>query len=159
MKLLILLAVILLFPGCNRGPAIDKTDPHYPINISIFTQAAERQPPAGNKIFKWIEDNLNVTFTWDILVGDRNLKLGVMIAGRDLPDILQVGDRRFLDAEVLIPLCGLIEQYAPNLRKHYADAWERMKEKDGRIYVLPVWGVMHGRDQGTWYGESAFFVQ
>jgi putative aldouronate transport system substrate-binding protein len=34
-----------------------------------------------------------------------------------------------------------------------------MKEDDGHVYVLPVWGVMDGRDHSAWYGDSALWVQ
>ena len=153
------LAFILLFNGCGRKEAVDKDDPLYPINISIFSTAQMRQPPADNKIYKWIEENLHVTFTWDILVGEKDQKIGVMIAGGDYPDLLQVDSKKFYEAEALIPLDDLIEQYAPRLKKHYAAAWERMKEDDGHVYCLPVWGVFDGRDQGIWYGEAALWVQ
>jgi putative aldouronate transport system substrate-binding protein len=121
--------------------------------------AAMQQPPASNKIYKWIEDNLNVTFSWDILVGDKDQKIGVMIAGGDYPDILHIDSPKFYDAGALIPLDDLINEYAPGLRAHYADTWERMKEDDGHVYTLPVWGVVSGRDHTNWYGDSAMWIQ
>jgi putative aldouronate transport system substrate-binding protein len=121
--------------------------------------ATMQQPPAGNRIFKWIADNLNVTFTWDILVGDKDQKIGILIASGDYPDILHVDSSKFYDAGALIPLDGLIEQYAPRLRAHYPDIWEKMKEDHGPIYTLPVWGVESGKDHGNWYGSSAMWVQ
>jgi putative aldouronate transport system substrate-binding protein len=156
---LILTAGILLSAACKRGAAVDKSDPQYPITLSVFSMAAMPQPPADNKIYQWIKTNLNVTFSWDILVGDMGQKIGVMIAGGDYPDLLHVGDARFYRAGALIPLDSLIEQYAPRLKKHYGPVWERLKEDDGHIYVLPVWGIVTGRDQGTWYGGPALWTQ
>jgi putative aldouronate transport system substrate-binding protein len=154
-------ACFALFASCKKssGRAFKDTDPTYPINISVFSMAAMQQPPADNKIYKWIADNLHVTFTWDILVGDKDQKIGVMIAGGEYPDILHVDSTKFYEAGALLPLDDLIEKYAPRLKAHYADAWEKMKEEDGHVYTLPVWGVVSGRDYATWYGDSAMWVQ
>lgn len=148
-----------LFLGCEKKAADHPGGPNYPINISVFSMTPMQQPHASNKIYKWIRENLGVTFTWDILVGEKDQKIGVMIAGRDFPDLLHVESKRFYEAGALIPLDDLIEKYGPNLKKHYASSWERMKEDDGHVYCLPVWGVMHGRDHSAWYGGPAFFVQ
>ena len=156
---LAIIAFISVFSGCKKDGSHDKNDPNYPITISIFSMAAMQQPPADNKIYKWIKDNLHVTFNWDILVGEKDQKIGVMIAGQDYPDILQVDGPKFFEAGALIPLDDLIDKYAPRLKKHYAGTWEKMKEDDGHVYTLPVWGIQTGRDQGTWYGDSALWVQ
>jgi len=154
-----LAAGIFLFSAC-AGKTVDHSgDPDYPINLSVYTMAALQQPPADNKIYKWMADNLHVTFTWDILVGDKDQKIGVMVAGSAYPDLLHVDSKRFYEAGALIPLDDLIEKYGPRLKAHYADAWERMKEDDGHVYCLPTWGVYSGRDQDMWYGGPAFFVQ
>ena len=151
---------ILFFTSCEKKPqAKTDVDLKYPINISVFSMAAYQQPPADNKIYKWIENNLHVTFTWDILVGDKDQKIGVMIAGGDYPDLLHVDNKKFYEAGALVPLDNLIEKYAPRLKAHYAEVWEKMKEEDGHVYTLPVWGVMSGRDHSTWYGDSALWVQ
>ena len=167
MSIAALCACFLLLVSCNknpRGPA--KTtweplpgDPFYKINLSIFSMAQMQQPPSGNRMYKWIEDNLNVTFNWDILVGDKDQKIGVMIAGGDYPDLLHVDSTKFYEAGALIPLNDLVERFAPRLKAHYGEAWEKMKEDDGYVYTLPVWGIVTGRDQSNWYGDSAFWIQ
>ena len=152
--------ILVLLVSCEkRAQTYSDTDPTYPINISVFSMASMRQPPGDNKIYKWMEENLNVTFTWDILVGNKDQKIGVMIAGGDYPDILHVDSKKFYEAGALIPLDELIDRFAPRLKAHYAEAWEKMKENDGKVYTLPVWGVEHGRDHGNWYGGPAMWVQ
>ncbi|GHV68235.1 ABC transporter substrate-binding protein [Spirochaetia bacterium] len=155
------LAVLLFFGSCGdkNAAAARSGDPDYPITISVFSLAAMQQPPADNKVYKWIADNLHVTFSWDILVGEKDQKIGVMIAGGDYPDLLNVDSDKFLEAGALLPLDDLIEKHAPRLKAHYAEAWEKMKADDGHVYVLPVWGVMKGKDYSPWYGDSAFWVQ
>ncbi|MDR2576119.1 MAG: hypothetical protein LBC52_06715 [Treponema sp.] len=152
------LAGIFLFISCKKGGTEKDNDPDYPINISIFSTAAMRQPPPDNKTYKWIKEEFNVTFTWDILVGQRDQKIGVMIAGEDYPDLL-LADRKFLEAKALIPLEGLIEQYGPRLKQHYAEVWEKLKDDDDHIYYMPIWGVTQGKDHSIWYSSAAFFVQ
>ena len=50
------------------------------MNISVFSLQSREQPTADNPTYKWIEENFNVTFSWDILVGDKDQKIGLMIA-------------------------------------------------------------------------------
>lgn len=156
---LVLSLSALFFFSCQKKPAVDMSDPNYPINISIFSMATHQQPPADNKIYKWMKDEFNVEFTWDIAVGQKDQKMGVMIASGDYPDLLDIDGRKFYEAGALIPLDDLIEEYAPNLKRHYAEAWEKMKEDDGKVYALPIWGVLEGIDQSPWYGDSAMWIQ
>jgi putative aldouronate transport system substrate-binding protein len=155
----ILLFLVISCGGRKTASASNAGDPDYPITISVFSMAAMQQPPGDNKIYKWIEQNLHVTFSWDILVGEKDQKIGVMIAGGDYPDLLHVDSAKFYEGGALIPLDDLVEQYAPRIKRHYAEAWEKMKEDDGHVYVLPVWGVLEGKDHSPWYGDSALWVQ
>lgn len=155
--LLVIQAAVLglcLFGCKNSGKASNK-----PLSISIFTIQQQQQPPADNKIYKWIKDTYNVEFNFDILVGDKDQKIGVLIASGDYPDLVEVDSTKFYDAGALIPLDDLIEKYGPNLKRHYSQCWEQMKEADGKVYCLPNWGVIEGRDQSTYYGDSALWIQ
>ena len=118
--------------GCNKGGASAKKDA---LNISIFTIQQREQPPADNKAYKWIAENFGVTFSWDILVGDKDQKIGVLIASGDLPDLVEVDSEKFQGAGCLRDLKPLVEKYGPNLMKHYSSAWKKMidqdSEKDG----------------------------
>jgi putative aldouronate transport system substrate-binding protein len=73
-----------------------------PITISVFSVQNQPMPSADNKIFKLMQDKLGVTFTWDIAVGEKDQKIGVLIASQDYADILDVDSNKFIDA-------GLIE--------------------------------------------------
>jgi putative aldouronate transport system substrate-binding protein len=110
-------------------------------------------------MYQYIKEKLNVTFTWDILVGDAKQKQGVMIAGGDYPDILELRGNEWIDAGALIPLEDLIERYGPNIKKHYAGVWDKMKSADGHIYYLINFGVFQGLDQNPNYDQAAFWVQ
>ncbi len=133
-----------------------------PIEISVFTVNPMPMPPADNRAYKMIKEKLGVTFKWDIAVGEKDQKIGVMIAGQDYPDLLHIDSNKFIEAGACIPLEGLIEKYAPNLKRHYqADptVWKKMFEKDGHIYCLPDWGVIENGVTATWYSGSAMWIQ
>ena len=151
-----------VFAGGGKQAAPTTTDPNYPIEISVFTQAQRQQPPADNKFYKLMKEKLNVTIKWDILVGDRNQKRGVMIASGDYPDIIEVNETDFIDAGALIPLEDLIVKYAPNLEWHLKDAgaWEKAKwPSDGHIYYMINYGLVHGQEWRPEYNDSALWVQ
>ncbi|MCQ2597285.1 MAG: hypothetical protein MJ181_05495 [Treponema sp.] len=140
------------------------------MNISVFTIQQRQQPPADNRDYKWIEENFGVTFNWDILVGDKDQKIGVLIASGDLPDMVEVDSEKFQGAGCLIDLKPLVEKYGPNLMKHYAPAWKKMIDQDSEkdasgkivkehIYSLPNYGVINGADQNASYNQNGFWIQ
>lgn len=154
----------LTMVGCKGGAKKQS------LNISVFTIQQRQQPPADNKMYKWIEEKFGVTFSWDILVGDKDQKIGVLIASGDLPDMVEVDSEKFQGAGCLIDLKPLVEKYCPNIMKHYSSVWKQMldadSEKDAKgniitphIYSLPNYGVYDGPDQGTFYNQNGFWIQ
>ena len=151
--------VFLVFAGGGQETPATSA-PNSPITISVYSiDIARTQPAANNPVFQYLKDKLNVTFTWDILVGDKNQREGTMIAGRQYPDILNVNEVKLIDAGALIPLERLIEQYGPRIKEHYKDVWDKMKSDDGHIYHLIDYGIIHGKDQNPDYNGSAFWIQ
>jgi len=150
----------MLFLGCARQGKTDKSDPNYPIEISIYVESGNNtQPSPDNPIYKYIKDKFNVTFKWDLLVGDAKQKQGVMIASGQYPDILELTGPEWIDAGALIPLEGLIEQYGSRIKDHYKDVWEKMKSGDGHTYYLMNYGVFQGKDYNPFYDQAAFWLQ
>lgn len=130
-----------------------------PLTISVFTVENKVAPPADNKIYQLMEKKLGVKFAWDIAVGSKDQKIGTMIASGDYDDLLYIDSSKFIDAGACVPLETLIEKYAPNIKKHYASVWEKIKEKDGHIYCLPNWGIVQGRYTATYYSGAAMWIQ
>ncbi|GHV69243.1 ABC transporter substrate-binding protein [Spirochaetia bacterium] len=158
----LLCAAALVFTACGKKSTGSSSDPNYPIEISVFTQASRQQPPANNKFYQLLKEKLNVTIKWDILVGDRDQKRGVMIASGDYPDIIEINETAFIDAGALIPLEDLIVKEAPNLEWHLKDsgAWEKAKwPADGHIYYMINYGLVHGQYWLPDYQDSALWVQ
>jgi putative aldouronate transport system substrate-binding protein len=163
-RLLLAATVVLALCAALTAQTVDKLPVTKlpPIEISAFTVNSMPMPPDDNRAYKLIAEKLGVTFKWDIAVGEKDQKIGVMIAGQDYPDLLHIDSPKFIDAGACIPLEDLIEKYAPNLKRHYqADpvVWNKMKEKDGHIYCLPDWGVNENGVTATWYSASAMWIQ
>jgi len=163
-QLLLVVGIILIstmvFIGCG-GRASDTSDPRYPINISIYheTVGGNTQPAANNPIYQYIEREFNVTFTWDLLVGDARQKQGVMIASGDYPDIVELRGNEWIEAGALIPLQDLIMEHGPRIYELYKDIWEMMKSADGNIYYLVNYGVHQGINHDPNYNQVAFYIQ
>jgi putative aldouronate transport system substrate-binding protein len=95
---------------------------------------------------QWEEDT-NIAIEWNMLAPEVYLdKRNLLLASNDLPDAFL--NSRFTDDELvrygtdgtLIPLEGLIEQYAPNLQAIFEERPElkaAVTASDGHIYALP----------------------
>lgn len=159
------LSALLAFTMISCGKKSDA------MNISVFTiQQDRQQPPEDNRDYKWLEENFNVTFTWDILNGDKDQKIGTIIASGDLPDLVEVDSEKFQGAGCLIDLKPLIEKYCPNIMKNYETVYRAMvytdSEKDEQgniikehIYSLPNYGSYTGADQNTGYNQTGWWIQ
>jgi len=96
-------------------------------------------------VFKKLEELTNVHVEWDLTPNpDWSNKRNLLFAGGDLPDAilnLSNGDLVKYGAQgTLIPLEGLIEQYAPNLTKVLEEQPKFRKAitaPDGHIYAFP----------------------
>lgn len=161
LQVLLLVSMVLAFLSCQgkEGGSASSKDANYPVTISVFTQSPRQQPSADNKVFKYLEEKLNVKFEWDILVGEIAQKRGVMIAGEDYPDVIEINETQFIDAGALIPLEELIDQYGPRIKEHYGKAYNQMFSEDGHLYYLTNWGVYTGKDQRPDYWGSALWIQ
>ncbi|GIO42115.1 sugar ABC transporter substrate-binding protein [Paenibacillus apis] len=130
-----------------------------PFEISVFIGEAGQQPTPDNKIYKLIKEKTGASFKFEFLAGDIDQKLGVMIAGGDYPDMM-TDNQKLKAAGAFIPLEDLIEEHAPNLKKHYEKYWNMMKDpNDNHIYTLPNYGVYNADPDSTWYSGPAFWIQ
>ncbi|HEX2927273.1 MAG TPA: ABC transporter substrate-binding protein [Ruminiclostridium sp.] len=134
-----------------------------PIEISFFISDPGQAPTADNKIYKKIKDELGVTCKYEFLVGDKNQKIGVMIAGGDYPDVVLVGSDtvgKFTGAGALIPLEDLIAKNAPNLQKHFDPVKNKVKDtSDGHFYVMPDYGRYYNEYKVNVFEGAAFWMQ
>ncbi|MEW4368265.1 ABC transporter substrate-binding protein [Paenibacillus kandeliae] len=151
------LACSMALAGCSGDKSA--SDGSGPFTITAFISTPNQAPAADNRIYRQIQDELGVKLDMEFLVGDLQQKLGVMIAGGEYPDLI-TADPKLVSAGAVIPLEDLIEQNAPNLKKHYAKYWNRMKDaSDGHIYWLPNYGAYQGEYQVNNYSGPAFWLQ
>ncbi|MBQ4900470.1 sugar ABC transporter substrate-binding protein [Paenibacillus sp. Marseille-P2973] len=130
-----------------------------PFEISVFIGQPDQQPTPDNKIYKLIKEKTGASFKFEFLAGDIDQKLGVMIAGGDYPDMM-TANQKLTAAGAFIPLEDLIEEHAPNLKKHYEKYWNMMKDpNDGHIYNLPNYGATNADVNSSWYSGPAFWIQ
>ena len=73
---------------------------------------------------------------------------------------MMTANQKLTAAGAFIPLEDLIEEHAPNLKKHYEKYWNMMKDpNDGHIYNLPNYGVTNADVNSSWYSGPAFWIQ
>lgn len=134
-----------------------------PIEISFFISDPGQAPTADNKIYKLIQEKLGVTCKFEFLVGDKDQKIGVMVAGGDYPDVVFVDtftNPKFTGAGALLPLEDLIAKNAPNLQKHYEPYKNKVKDSsDGHFYVMPNYGVFYNEYKTNIWQGPAFWIQ
>lgn len=173
--ILSLFCILILCPGAKKNDGIsnpnNKTNlKNSKMSISIFTMQKMERPPKNNTAYKWIEKNFGVTFDWDILVGDKDIKIDILINSGDLPDMVEVDSSIFQNAGCLRDLKPLLEKYGPNLMRHYSSIWKKMidcdSEKDAagnivaeHIYSLPSYSAVDGIPSDTYYDVNAWWIQ
>ncbi|MBT2755767.1 extracellular solute-binding protein [Mesobacillus foraminis] len=156
-----LLAMLFLLAACSNNEKTGKGEGEA-FTYTFFNASSTGKDinTADTKIGKMFEKETGVNFDIEHIVGDSNQKIGTMIASGEYPELLnaQNATNDVIDAGGFVPLNDLIEEHAPNLRKLYDPIWEKMKQEDGNIYILPS-GVSNGYIKPPNIGQSAFFIK
>jgi putative aldouronate transport system substrate-binding protein len=118
------------------------------ITLKFVAPKAPLAPNYGDMvIFKRLEEKTNVHIDWQNIPDESyDEKKNLILASGDLPDAFY--DARLSDYDIikygesgtLIPLEGLIDKYAPNLKKIFEERPDLKKfvtAPDGHIYTLP----------------------
>ncbi len=174
----VVLAICFILTGCgsNSTPANNPTPTNTPaetegtkapdlkpIEISFFISDPGQAPTPDNKIYKLIKEKLGVSIKFEFLVGDKDQKIGVMLAGDDLPDVVFIDSdsvAKFVGAGAVVPLEDLISQNAPNLQSHYEPVLSKAKDSsDGHFYVMPNYGRYYGEYKTNIWEGPAFWIQ
>lgn len=167
-------AMIVTFTGCgNKNNGNDKkqasktedngsnveeeADPRYPVTFTYFT-ADGTPPPADNKIYKLIEEELGVTFEFEFSAGNDEDRVGVMVASGDYPDFICSNDK-IIDAGGAVDLTDKIQNY-PNIMKLIGNDINKLQFRDtGKIYTLWDNGTVIGEPRVTENSGTGFFIQ
>jgi putative aldouronate transport system substrate-binding protein len=140
-----------------------------PTGFPIVTQTVTLKVMAQRDVFhkkefsefqliKDLEQQTNVKIVWDLVPANAWIeRVNLAFASGDLPDVflrtipknmqLQYGEQG-----LLLPLAGLLEKYAPNLKTYYAKypaLVAAATSPEGRMYALPgrsIWGFSANPD-------------
>ncbi|SFI75319.1 putative aldouronate transport system substrate-binding protein [Paenibacillus sp. UNC496MF] len=130
----------------TAGSAAPEGTASKPVTIGFFAPQG-KAPLEDNDYTKYVEQKFNVSIKWDLAPTDALVdRRQLLLASGDYPEVFLEG--KFTNADlltygkqgVLIPLNGLIDKYAPNLKammdkKPYLK--EAMTAPDGNIYGIP----------------------
>ncbi|WP_455620408.1 hypothetical protein [Eisenbergiella sp.] len=144
--------------GASAQQAVEgETDPRYPVTFTYYT-ADGTPPPADNKIYKLIEEELGVKFEFEFSAGNDADRIGVMVASGDYPDII-CADTKIADAGGAVDITDKIQNY-PNIMKLIGDNINKLQYRDtGRIYNLWDNGTIVGESMVTENSGTGFFIQ
>jgi len=118
-----------------------------PVVISMFVPS--RLPEAiydeNTMTFKALAERLNIKLNIESVVhNEAGNKFTVLVSGGSYPDVM-AGSLRNLNnfgmSGAFMPLNDLIEEHAPNIKKHLLDNKEAMAQaaaSDGKIYGVPM---------------------
>ena len=146
-RLFFICTSILVFFALTSGAFAGETTSKS--GITTFTMfVAETSSVNDNgksEVAEVIAEKTGVKLAMEFIVGDAQQKLTVMLASGDYPDfIYPKGDGpKFVEAGALLDLTDLIEEYGPNIKKHYGKYLprHRFSEEDPGIYWLGSFGV------------------
>jgi putative aldouronate transport system substrate-binding protein len=141
--------------------AATSTSNKSPVTWTVWTDMTGTALSPNNKMAKVIKKDFGVTLKTEMLVGDKNTKIGTMNAGGVYDDLLFYDDK-FVTAGALIPLEKyLTSDKYPNLKKHYAAYLTKMKdpEHSNHIYYMPNWNVTTGTLNNFEPNGTAFWIQ
>jgi len=158
---LVLALCISMFAGCGKENSgeqgkkketVQQTNQNgdvstEPVKISMFVPS--RLPEAiydeNTLTFKTMAEKLNIKLDIESVVhSEAGNKFTVLISGGKYPDVMagSVKDiNTFGMSGAFIPLNDLIEEHAPNIKKHLLENKEAMAQaaaSDGKIYGIPM---------------------
>lgn len=136
--------------------------PIEPITFTMFAKDPNNQyENFESPVAKKITELTGVTLKMEYPVGDITQKIGLMIAGNDLPDFLFVAGElsKFIDAGMILDLTPYINDPAKssNFNKLYGDYVKRLRfsDEDHSMYHAGTFGV----DEEKWEPSMGMEIQ
>lgn len=142
-----------------------KSDSDAPKEIKQFTMfnaVPGTEVPDDNRMLRKIAEKVGAwaKVTW--LTGQTaEERIGVMIAGGEYPDFItgSTGTPALIEAGALIPIDEYWDAY-PNIKNYLSEEdWNKVREDDGHIYLIPQFGIIQGKDMATYHWDEAFWIQ
>lgn len=133
-----------------------------PITVTVFRGDPGDQPASDNKIYKMIEEEFGITFEIEFLAGDLDETLGTKLIGEDYPDLFDGSNsaEKLINGGALIDLLPYIsEEKTPNLYNHIKDLLPSLVDEEGKLYVIPNYGINYNDQIQNYCNGPAFFIQ
>jgi putative aldouronate transport system substrate-binding protein len=160
-RALLLIAGIVMMSAIVWGRANTQNTTGSAITLTVHKEDIRVQPSANNPVYQFLRERLNVSFSWNFVVGDVAQRRGTMIAGGQYPDLLEIRETVLIEAGAAIPLDDLVDRYAPRVKAYFEQAgiWNQMAHTDGKHYYFVNFGAFQGQDHSTNYDQTAFWIQ
>lgn len=152
-----ILALAMVLSLCSFALAADE-----PITVSVFIGDPGDQPTSDNKIYKMIEDEFGIKFEFEFLAGDLDETLGTKLIGEDYPDLFNGSNsaEKLINGGALIDLLPYIsEEKTPNLYNHIKDLLPSLVDEEGKLYIIPNYGINYNAQIQNYCNGPAFFIQ
>lgn len=152
-----ILALAMVLSLCSFALAADE-----PLTVTVFVGDPGDQPSSDNKIYKLIEEKLGIKFEFEFLAGDLDETLGTKLIGEDYPDLFNGSNsaEKLINGGALIDLLPYIsEEKTPNLYNHIKDLLPQLVDDEGKLYIIPNYGIYYNEQVTNYCNGPAFFIQ
>ncbi|MFI1098574.1 extracellular solute-binding protein [Streptomyces sp. NPDC020917] len=139
----------LTYPKNLVSAVHDKPGTGQTIKVMTITYGTPPKPASSNRFWAAVNEALGVTVEFTVVPdSDYMTKMATMMAGDDLPDVINLGGGHTLprEAEFVAAKCADLSPYVsgdaikayPNLANLPTYAWQDMGRVGGKIYGVPV---------------------
>ena len=130
--------------------------------FTAFHAVPGTEVPDDNRILRKIAEEIGVwaKVSW-LTAQTADERIGIMIAGGEYPDLItgSTGTPSLIEAGALIPIDEYWDDY-PNIKNYLSEGdWNKVREEDGHIYLIPQFGIIKGEELATEHWDMAFWIQ
>ncbi len=117
------------------------------VELTFFNADGNQEDPWTDPVAQAITEKTGVKLktTYPIGGNDQSEAVALMIAEQKYPDLIfaKGSANNLIEADALIDMSELIEQYGPNIKKLYGDEFDKLKQsaEDPSIYQLSAYAV------------------
>ncbi|HCR40546.1 MAG TPA: hypothetical protein DIW41_06550 [Lachnospiraceae bacterium] len=148
--------------GSTAADSSNKTEKKEYRMYTMFNAVPGTEVPDDNRMLVKLKEFTGAWAKVSWLTGQTaEERIGVMIAGGDYPDFItgSTGTPALVEAGALIAIDEYWDKY-PNIKSYLSEEdWNRVREKDGHIYLIPQFGIIQGKDMATYHWDEAFWIQ
>ncbi len=142
----------------KEDPKLDKSEYYEIVLIKDDADPKAEEFKDQNYFRQQLKEKFNFGYKLINYSGDLGEKLGLMLSAGDYPDIVALTDVRYLkayvEADALMELTSLIENYGPNIQQTHKDRipyWKSIMSglNDGNIWFWTIWEPNFGSGVNT----------